>query len=157
MTRTQPFLALLFSLLIALPVAAQQSEVNPPATPTSKTFGADTVHFNVLSTTFLSPQVARSYGIVRGDNKFLVNVSVQHRSGTDIRAIRAKVSGSSSDLIHVTPLQFREIIEQDAIYYIAELEVDGKRERRDFRLRVNTDTRAQPYDIQFVKTLYAED
>ncbi len=157
MTSTRYLLALLFSLLTALPTAAQSADEAPAATPTVKSFGSDTVHFNVLPTTFLTPQVARSYGIVRGDNKFLVNVSVQQRSGDSNRAIRAKVSGTSSDLIHITTLGFREIIEQDAIYYIAELEIDGKRERRDFRLSVSTATRNQPYDIQFVKTLHAED
>ena len=69
--------------------------------------------------------------------------------------MRAKVKGSSSDLIHRTPLEFKEIIEQDAIYYIAEFELSND-ERQDFRLSVNVDNRPS-YDIQFNKMLYIDD
>lgn len=151
----KPLSILLISLIAALPAFAQD-DTPPEAAPTSKQFGDVTIHFTVLNTSFLSPQVARSYGIVRGDNKFLVNVAVGKQQGQSSRALRAEVSGSSSDLIHRIPLQFREVIERDAIYYIAELEIDGKRERRDFRLSVKTDERPQPYDIQFNKQLYRD-
>lgn len=146
---------LLIGLIAALPAIAQE-DTPPEAAPTSKQFGDVTVHFTVLNTSFLNPQVARSYGIVRGDNKFLMNVAVSKQEEQRSRALRAEVSGSSSDLIHRTPLEFREVIEQDAIYYIAELEIDSKRERRDFRLSVKTDERPQPYDIQFNKQLYRD-
>ena len=149
------FHALIIGLTLTLPALAQE-DAPPEATPTSQQFGDVTVHFTVLNTSFLSPQVARSYGIVRGDNKFLVNVAIGKQEGERSRALRAEVSGSSSDLIHRAPLKFREVIEQDAIYYIAELEIDGKRERRDFRLSVKTDERPQPYDIQFNKHLYRD-
>ena len=66
---------LLIGLIAALPAIAQD-DTPPEAAPTSKQFGDVTVHFTVLNTSFLSPQVARSYGIVRGDNKFLMNVAV---------------------------------------------------------------------------------
>ncbi|MGB1906614.1 MAG: DUF4426 domain-containing protein [Spongiibacter sp.] len=148
-------LVLLFSL--SLPVQAQDQYTPPDPTPTTKTFGADTVHFSVFNTSFLSPEVARSYGITRGKDKFLINVAVQHRDGNQQQAIRAEVSGTTSDLIHRTPLEFREVIEQNAIYYIAEFRLDTKEERRDFRLKVNTATRALPYDIQFNKKLYREE
>lgn len=153
-------LAPLFIVLgLALPAQAQKGDDYTPqdTTPTTRTFGDDTVHFSVFNTSFLSPDVARSYGIVRGRDRFLINVAVQHRDGNQQRAIRAEVSGTTSDLIHRTPLEFREVIEQDAVYYIAEFTIDTKEERRDFRLQVNTATRTLPYDIQFNKKLYREE
>ena len=155
MTVARQFLSLILIGFWAWPSLAQEPPM-PISPPTAQTFGPDTVHFNVLNTTFLTPDVARSYGITRGKDKFLVNVSVQHANKEGRRAIRATVTGSSSDLIHRVPLTFREVIEQEAIYYIAELSIDGKQETRDFRIRVNTTTRPQPYDIQFNKTLHTE-
>ncbi|CAA0117459.1 DUF4426 domain-containing protein [Zhongshania aliphaticivorans] len=144
--------ALFFSLLLSFSAQAQEA---PPVTATSSNFGKDTVHYSVVNTTFLTPQVAKSYGIIRGEDKFIINVSVRRQLNTSNIAVRAKVKGNSSDLIHRTPLEFKEIIEQDAIYYIAEFELSND-ERQDFRLSVNVDNRPS-YDIQFNKMLYIDD
>ncbi|MBW2941263.1 DUF4426 domain-containing protein [Zhongshania aquimaris] len=143
---------LVFSALFSAAASAQEA---PPVTATSSSFGKDTVHYSVVNSTFLTPQVAKSYGIIRGDNKFLINVSVRRQLDTTNLAVRAKVEGTSSDLIHRTPLEFREIIEQDAIYYIAEFEISND-ERQDFRLSVSVDNRPS-YDIQFNKMIYVDD
>ena len=147
------FSAISLGLLLCFSAASQALET-PPVTATSKQFGNDTVHFSVLNTSFLTPQVARSYGIVRGKNKFLINVSVRRQSGPDNIALRATINGTQSDLIHRTPLDFREVIEQDAIYYIAEFAISND-ERRDFRLQVNVDDKPS-YDVQFIKMLYVD-
>ena len=142
-------------LLLSLSAVSQaQERETPPVTETSKQFGNDTVHFSVLNTSFLTPQVARSYGIVRGKNKFLINLSVRRQSDIANSAVRADISGTQSDLIHRTPLDFREVIEQDAIYYIAEFAISND-ERRDFRLQVKVDDKPS-YDIQFNKMLYVD-
>ena len=141
-------------LVFALASTAAVAQESQTPTPTSTDFGRDTVHYTVFNTTFLSPEVAQAYGITRGDDKFLVNISVIRRGDDGEAPIRAEVSGSTSDLIHRTELIFREVIEQDALYYIAAFETDGKEERRDFRLQVGVEGRSQPYDIQFNKQLY---
>ncbi|MFT7403483.1 DUF4426 domain-containing protein [Zhongshania sp.] len=133
---------------------ASQAQEAPPATKTSSIFGKDTVYYTVLNTTFISPQVAKSYGIVRGEDKFLVNVSVRRQLDTSNIAVRADITGNSSDLIYVNTLEFREIIEQDAIYYIAEFDISND-ERQNFRLSVSVDDRPS-YDIQFNKMLYLD-
>ncbi len=149
------FAALGLSLLFSFSAASQaQVQEAPPVTETSKQFGNDTVHFSVLNTSFLSPKVARSYSIVRGKNKFLINVSVRRQSDGSNSAVRAAITGTQSDLIHRTPLDFREVIEQDATYYIAEFAISND-ERRDFRLQVSVDDKPS-YDIQFIKMLYVD-
>lgn len=152
---TRLFTTISLGLFLSMSAASQaQERETPPVTETSKQFGSDTVHFSVVNSSFLTPQVARSYGIVRGKNKFLINVSVRRQSGPDNTAVRAQISGSQSDLIHRSPLAFREIIEQDAVYYIAEFAISND-ERRDFRLQVNVDDKPS-YDIQFNKMLYVD-
>jgi hypothetical protein len=144
-------LTLVFTSLFSLVTQAQEA---PPATKTSSIFGKDTVYYSVLNTIFISPQVAKSYGIVRGKDKFLINVSVRRQLDTSNIAVRADVTGSSSDLIYVNTLEFREIIEQDAIYYIAEFDISND-ERQNFRLSASVDNRPS-YDIQFNKMLYLD-
>jgi hypothetical protein len=144
-------LTLVFTSLFSLATQAQEA---PPATKTSSIFGKDTVYYSVLNTIFISPQVAKSYGIVRGKDKFLINVSVRRQLDTSNIAVRADVTGSSSDLIYVNTLEFREIIEQDAIYYIAEFDISND-ERQNFRLSASVDNRPS-YDIQFNKMLYLD-
>ncbi|MBD2857397.1 DUF4426 domain-containing protein [Spongiibacter sp. KMU-158] len=148
------FLAL--SLLGGLSQSAFAQDIVQPQTSdgeSSRQFGPDTIHYSVLNTRFLSAQVAQAYGITRGDNKFLLNIAVRHQGEASEHAIKAKISGTSSDLIYQTPLKFREVVEQDAIYYLAEFEVRSE-ERLSFRLQVQTATRPMPYDLQFNKMLY---
>jgi hypothetical protein len=142
---------LIFTSLFSVATQAQEA---PPATKTSSIFGKDTVYYTVLNTTFISPQVAKSYGIVRGEDKFLVNVSVRRQLDTSNIAVRADITGNSSDLIYINTLEFREVIEQDAIYYIAEFDISND-ERQNFRLSVSVDNRPS-YDIQFNKMLYLD-
>ena len=79
---------------------------------------------------------------------------MRRQSGIGNSAVRAELSGTQSDLIHRTPLEFREVIEQDAIYYIAEFGISND-ERRDFRLQVKVEEKPS-YDIQFNKMLYVD-
>jgi hypothetical protein len=146
-------LSALLSLSCLTAIAQQQAE---PSTPTEKQFGADTVYFSVLNTSFLSPDVARSYGLVRGDKKFLINVAIRRQqAGKDV-AVEAQVTGSTSDLIHRTELEFLEVAEQDALYYIASFEIDNT-EKRDFRLQIQAEGQRQSYDINFNKKLYVDE
>ena len=67
----------------------------------TKVFGDYDVHYNVLNSTFISPEVAKAYGIVRGKNRALINIAVRRRLDKGVTtAKKAIVNGNSSDLIH---------------------------------------------------------
>ncbi|MGJ8686344.1 MAG: DUF4426 domain-containing protein [Spongiibacteraceae bacterium] len=146
---------LLTVLLCGVGAPLQAISEEPPATPLSAQFGDDSVYFSVLNTSFLSPQVASTYGVVRGKNKFLINVAIRREEAASNQAVQAKVSGTTSDLIYVEQLKFREIVEQTAIYYIAEFSISND-ERRVFRLHVDANKNRAPYDINFNKMLYVD-
>jgi hypothetical protein len=160
MTALARSITLLLVCLLLAPWGAlhAQTEVTPEVSDgeSAKRFGPDTIHYSVLNSRFLTAKVASAYGITRGDNKLLLNVAVRHQDDNGDRAIPAEITGTTSDLIYTTPLSFREIVEQDAIYYIAEFEISSD-ERRSFRLQVKTATRPQAYDIEFNKMLYRSD
>jgi hypothetical protein len=122
----------------------------------TKVFGDYDVHYNVLNSTFISPEVAQAYGIVRGKNRALINIAIRQRLDKGAtKAKRAIVNGSSSDLIHSAALEFDEIVEQEAIYYIAELRFNNK-ELRTFTINIQPDPNIAPYTLKFSKTLYVD-
>lgn len=113
------------------------------------------VHYSVLNTRFLQPEVAARYGLTRGDEKALVNIAVRRDKGDSTEAVAATISGESSDLIHTTPLQFRQFKEQSAIYYLAEFDFMDQEIRR-FTIRIQVDGESTPYTLKFTQRMYAE-
>lgn len=124
------------------------------ADDTSKTFGDYEVYYSVFNSTFIKPDVAKVYGIVRGSDRVLVNVAVRKQLPKgQSEAAAAVVKGTSSDLIHSVPLVFQEIRENDAIYYLAEIRIRDK-ELRTFTLTIQPDPKQPAYTLKFNKKLY---
>lgn len=124
----------------------------------SQQFGDYDIFYTVLNSTFIKPDIAQHYGITRGKDKALINVAVRKQlpEGESI-AQPARISGSSYDLIHTVPLEFREYREGDAIYYIAELTFRDK-ELRSFTLEILPDgLQRSPYVVKFNQKLYFEE
>ena len=123
----------------------------------SKRFGDYEVHYTVLNSTFIKPDIAQHYGITRGHDRALVNVAINKLvPGGETTAQSAEVSGSSSDLIHETPLEFHEVREGDAIYYLAELTFRN-RELRSFTINFKPAADVGPYAVKFNQTLYFDE
>lgn len=75
------------------------------------------VHYTVLASTFLQPDIAARYGIVRARDRGLLTLSVLAEDGT---SRRAAVSGELTNLLgQRSPLDFQEVIDGPAIYYLA--------------------------------------
>jgi len=139
-------LSLLFGLLISSALSAEQKQ----------RFDDFDVHYSVVTSTFVSAEVARAYNIVRGKNRAFVMLAVRKLLPDGDRPQRALVSGSSSDLMRKEPLEFTEITEQDAIYYIAEFKFYNE-ELRNFYVKVQINANHEGYLLKFTKTLYIDD
>jgi len=102
-----------------------------------ETFGDVTVHYNTFNSTFLTPDIAKSAELIRSKNQGVINVAVIKEG----KPLVAQVSGTIKDLTSQSvPLQFKQITEQGAIYYIAQYPVD-QQEIRTFEIKVqNGDT-----------------
>ena len=80
-------------------------------------FGDWRVHYIAVGASFLPPEVAERHGIVRGDNKAIVNISA---IGADGRSGAIGIAGSVTNLLgQKATLRFREVRDGAAIYYIA--------------------------------------
>ena len=117
------FTSLLVALLLATHLHAEQF----------REFGDWRVHYIAVGASFLPPAVAERHGIVRGDNKAIVNISA---IGADGRSGAIGVAGSVVNLLgQPTPLRFREVRDGAAIYYIAPFDFEDAETLR-FELRL---------------------
>lgn len=87
-----------------------------------KKLGDLDVHFIALNSTFLTPKIATTYGITRSKINALINISVLDNSKTNKPAKQVILTGSAKNLLGQSKrLEFTEVKEGNAIYYLAEL------------------------------------
>ncbi|AWL12878.1 hypothetical protein HMF8227_02426 [Saliniradius amylolyticus] len=85
-----------------------------------KQLGPWDVHYMAVNTSFLTPEVARSYDIQRSNYKSLINISVLDSETQEPQSV--SVTGHAKNLIGtVKELDFKKVTEGQAIYYLAVL------------------------------------
>ncbi len=139
---------ILSSMLISVSAFAQQAQE----------FGDFIVHYNALSSSLLTPGVAKAYGIQRSASRALINIAVLKSSKTQsTNAVRARVTASGQNLTGQTrTIDMREINDGDgAIYYIGELSVRNM-ETFDFTIVVLPEGQEKPFHVKFRQQFYTE-
>ncbi|HGM5579160.1 TPA: DUF4426 domain-containing protein [Pseudomonas putida] len=121
---------LLISLCLAWPVLAADA-----ARPERKQdFGDVTVHYSAFTSSMLQPDIAAATGLVRSKNQGVLNIAVL-KAGKPGMAV---VSGTVKDLTgRSSPLSFRQITDQGAVYYIAQFKI-AQAETLTFDLNIET-------------------
>jgi hypothetical protein len=99
--------------------------------------GGYTIHHNALTTDNLPAQVATTYGIPRSKNRALLNLSViRDEPGTMGTAVKAEIRAVARNLFgQIRVLELREIVEDKAIYYIADFPI-AHREVLNFEFEI---------------------
>lgn len=110
------------------------------------------VHYMVLNTTFLTPEVARQYGIVRSKFNALVNISVLD-SQTQAAQIVSLTGNARNLLDTVKPLTFKRVKEGDAIYYLAPLSFT---DRETFRFTINIQLGNATQTLKFQQEMFVD-
>ena len=122
----------LFLLTACLSVTAMAADVIKG--DRQEMFGDVTVHYNTFNSTFIQPDIAKAAELIRSKNQGVINVSVI-KAG---QPMVASVTGTVKDLTSKTvPLNFKQVTEQGAIYYLAQYPVD-QQEVRTFEIKVQT-------------------
>ena len=121
--------ALCVLFLLALPLAASAEN--------STHTGGYTIHHNALTTDSLPVQVATAYGIQRSKSRALLNVSViRDEPGKLGTPVRAEIRAVARTLYgQIRPIELREVVEDTAIYYIADFPV-ANRETLHFEFEI---------------------
>ena len=138
--RGLPWLCLLIAMFAVRDAGAEQF----------KAFDDVQVHYVVVNTLFLQPDVAEHYGIVRGRDRAIVNLSVLGEGG---ESLPARVTGLTVNLLsQEAPLEFTVFREDPAIYYIAPLRYTDQDVLR-FRISVAVEGR-EPMLLEFQQQMY---
>jgi hypothetical protein len=108
------------------------------------------IHYTTLSSRLIPADVAASHGITRSDNRVVTNISIRK----DGLPIRANIRGTATNLLNQRQnLAFTEVMEQDAIYYLANQIVDVRDTLR-FVLFILPEGTSEAYELAFVRDFY---
>jgi hypothetical protein len=137
--------AFAFSMLLVILSVSAQAEIK-------KDLGDWEVHYIALTTTFLSPEIARANNIVRSGEIALVNISVLDKRTKEAQDL--ELSGTARNLLGTTKeLSFRQVKEGNAIYYLASVPFSHKEVLR-FDIDISQGKNKQ--NLKFQQTMYVE-
>lgn len=139
---------ILIALLLLLPEVLRAE---------SAIFGDYTVYYQAVNSTFINSDIAEQYDIVRSDRRAFLNISIsKNASGGGMTAVTASVSGGKRNLLgQVSDIDFREIREENAIYYIGEFDYSNAEIVR-FTIIVQPEMTAQFHEIRWETRMYNE-
>jgi hypothetical protein len=110
------------------------------------------VHYIALNTTFLTPEVAKQYGIVRSKFNALINISVLDRKDKSAQSVI--LTGEAKNLLGVIKkLNFKQVTEGKAIYYLALLPFS---DLEQYRITVNINDGLEQKNLKFQPKFYAD-
>ena len=136
----------LFLALLSLPASAQLSE----------RFGPYELHYSVVNTTFLEPKVAATYKLVRGKDRAILNLAVREHGEAGSAPRPMELKGRTWDLTGTSvELDFQEVREGPAIYYIAEFRFFNE-EWRHFEVFFRPVGAGETYNFKFRHQMYED-
>ncbi len=139
---------LLFCLLTVSGTLASADEL---------TFGDYTVHYIAVNSTFLTPEIAEQYNIVRADRRAFLNIAVLHNEADGTTTpVTAALNGIKHNLLQQSQaLDFTEIREGDAIYYIGQFDFSNAEILR-FTVEVHPEGREPAENLEWSTQLYSD-
>lgn len=134
-------------LFMALPAQAAQFVA----------YGDYEIHYNAFNSSFVEPDIAKTYGLLRGKRRAMINVSVLKKEANgNKKPISALISGSAANLLQQTQqLDFKKVDEGNAVYYIGQFGFSD-----DMLMRISVTVQPDPnqpaYDLQFEQRFFAD-
>ena len=140
-----PRILLILSLLFSVNVYAEQS----------KTFGNYKVHYSAFTADMLTKEIAKAYKIKRSHSTVLINITLMKETGEPLPiAHKAKVEIKGRNLVGQNKsISVREILEQDAVYYIGEVSVSNQ-ETVQFDVTVRPLNTKKKFNFSFKEKFY---
>ena len=149
----RPVLALFCALTLLLSLNAQASRGEQ-----KQVLGDYEVHYIGLTSNFLSQKVASAYGINRSGNLGFISLSILKRQPNSEIAVpmAGKVEGTIRNLVgQARPLEFREIKETGAVYYITTFRFDDE-DMYHLHFKVQPEGEVRTFDVKYNQRFYKE-
>ena len=118
--------------------------------------GAYEVFYSVFNSSFLQPETAVAVGVKRAKNIALINLSIrEHLADGTTKESRANlVKGTAFNLVHKKTLDFDEIVEPGAVYYLATFKISNDNEMVVIKASVSPENSNEVIDIEFDHHFY---
>ncbi|AHK16994.1 MULTISPECIES: DUF4426 domain-containing protein [Thalassolituus] len=122
-----------------------------------KVFGEYEVHYIGLNSSFLPEDAAAAYNIPRSRSLGYLSISILKDEGGELAVpVSAKLTGTIRNLIgQVRELEFREIKETNAVYYISTFRFDDK-DMYTIDLKATPEGQPRTFDVTFSQQFYQE-
>ena len=118
-----------------------------------KELGPWQVHYIAFPSTFIQPQIAKAYDLQRSGYKGIVNISIL-KNDSDATAQTATLKGTARNLLgNKQPLEFKEVIEGESIYYLAQVDFTNE---EILRFEVEIQQGNQFQKLQFQQKFYVD-
>ena len=112
------------------------------------------VHYIALSSTFLTPEIAKAYGIERSRYKGLVNISVLDNTQEGKPSKTVIINGKArNDVGQIKSLDFTEVVEGDAVYYLAQVSYTNK---ETIYFDINITDKGKQHNLKFSQKFYVD-
>lgn len=106
------------------------------------------VHYSAFHSMFLEPAVALHYNLIRSPEQAILNISVRAHDDQSEYPVAAEIAGQIVNLMSQQHnLEFREVREPGAIYYLATFRFTDNEPLR-FELTVHTEGETIPITFQ---------
>lgn len=123
-----------------------------PTHANEQTVGDVTIHYSAFNSALISAEVAAQYGITRSAKTGVLNISVLKNN----KSVFANVFGHGKNLLgQLKELGFKEIKEDQAIYYIATFNF-ANAEKLIFDLQIQAEKAGKLLPLKFKQTLYID-
>lgn len=119
-----------------------------------KKMGDWNVHYIAIGATFLTPEIAKTYGIERSRYNGLINISVldNTQKGTPAKAVSI-VGQARNNLGQTKTLEFKEVKEGDAIYYLAQIKYNNE---ETFHFDIDITDNGKSQKLKFTQKFYVD-
>jgi|TARA_R110002012_G_scaffold8862_9_gene40659 hypothetical protein len=112
------------------------------------------VHYIALGSTFLTPEIAKAYGIERSRYKGLVNISVLDNTQKGNPAKTVIINGKArNDVGQIKSLEFTEVVEGEAVYYLAQVSYSNE---ETIYFDINITDKGQQHNLKFSQKFYVD-
>ena len=112
------------------------------------------VHYIALSSTFLTPEIAKAYSIERSRYKGLVNISVLDNTQEGKPSKTVIINGKArNDVGQIKSLDFTEVVEGDAVYYLAQVSYTNE---ETIYFDINITDKGKQHNLKFSQKFYVD-
>ena len=126
------------------------------ASQQSERFDQFELHYSIVYSTFLTPQIAAEFGIPRGKDKAMLTLSVRDAEASDVEGRPMRIEGRTWDLITGGDMTIKEVREGRATYYLIPFEFLD-REYRFFEFDFTPEGSDQTYSYKFKTQLWRQE